>query len=355
MGKLAVNTSKWFWLVLVLAASQAGVSHATLMYYRDSDDDTIKQLDLINGQTTTVASDIGQLNGITVDPIHGNLYWNGGYRMFKLTLDGGSPELFMPPAEGPFQDVAVDPLREQLYWIGTRFDVEGIMRSDSTGGAIEVVVELSASDSGIRQLSLDLVHGRIYWSTSRSIHRADLDGSNQELLVTTDFGSVSMGIAVDPMGGKVYWTRNGSGWVQGEVWRANLDGSDPERLLSDLLFDETKLQVELDFSAGKMYINRDGDFWVQRANCDGTDLETVEWFDHPSIGPIALDSIVVPEPASACSMLVGLALLLARRTCRRLPTPAASAERGPSCPKALCGNCARKRQPNWKTKPMMCR
>ena len=98
-------------------------------------------------------------------------------------------------------------------------------------------------------------------------------------MATFTSGSKSSGVAVDPIGGKVYWTRNAAAYNEGEVWRANLDGSDPERLLSDLLFDDSRQQVELDFSTGKMYITSIGGFWGLRANFDGTDLEPVEWFD----------------------------------------------------------------------------
>ncbi len=65
-----MNTSKWFWLVLalVLALSQADVSRATLMYHHDYDNSAIKQIDLADGQTTTVASDIGvPFEAITVE------------------------------------------------------------------------------------------------------------------------------------------------------------------------------------------------------------------------------------------------------------------------------------------------
>ncbi len=119
------------------------------------------------------------------------------------------------------------------------------------------------------------------------------------------------------MGARVYWTRNEIPYGHGEVWRANLDGSDPERLLSDLDFDDFPQQIELDYSSGKMYIDSRGAFWVQRANFDGTELETVEWLDSRFLGPIALDNIVIPEPASGCLLLAGLALLLSARTRRR--------------------------------------
>ena len=316
-GRLEVKISNMFWLILVLAFSHTGVSQATLMYYWDSDNDAIKQLDLVDGQTDIVDSNIpsGQsVYEMAVDPTAGVLYQARGRGIAKLDLDIGSSEVIVPWSAS---DTAVDPLHGHLYWTYSLQLGNGIARANLDGSSIETVIDSTVTGSGFSRLSLDLLHGHIYWSSGSSIGRVNLDGSDHEVLVTNIVTSDYGGLAVDPVGGKVYWTRNNFPDAGGDVWRANLDGSDPERLLSDLLFDDYPQQIELDFFTGKMYIDSRGGFWVQRANFDGTELETVEWLDHDWVGPIALDSIVIPEPASACSLLVGLALLLTTLTRRR--------------------------------------
>ena len=68
---------------------------------------------------------------------------------------------------------------------------------------------------------MDATGGKIYWVdvTNDNVRRADLDGSNDEVLVA---GQTSpLGIAVDPTGGKIYWTDNGTNNIQS----ADLNGA----------------------------------------------------------------------------------------------------------------------------------
>ena len=80
------------------------------------------------------------------------------------------------------------------------------------------------------EIALDTAGNKVYWTESTladfMIQRADLDGSNVELLVT-DLVSPS-GIALDVAAGKMYWTDVGSSKIQ----RANLDGSGVEDLVT---------------------------------------------------------------------------------------------------------------------------
>ena len=71
--------------------------------------------------------------------------------------------------------------------------------------------------------------GKMYWIDwgTDKIHRADLDGSNVEDLITTGLRWPS-GIALDVGGGKMYWTEDGTNKIQ----RASLDGSQVEDLVT---------------------------------------------------------------------------------------------------------------------------
>ena len=63
-----------------------------------------------------------------------------------------------------------------------------------------------------------------------TIKSADLDGSNVTTLVNSGLGT-SIGIAVDPAGGKIYWTDSGNDTIKS----ADLDGSNVTTLVnSDL-------------------------------------------------------------------------------------------------------------------------
>ena len=61
-----------------------------------------------------------------------------------------------------------------------------------------------------------------YWSSRGHLARVDLDGSNFELLIDSDDGQ-PIDVAVDLCSGKLYWTE-----TQHQVHRANLDGTGEE-------------------------------------------------------------------------------------------------------------------------------
>ena len=112
--------------------------------------------------------------------------------------------------------------------------------------------------------------GKVYWTDTGSdnIRRANLDGSNPEVLVT---GLPSpCGLALDPVGGKMYWT---GGWQGGmKISRANLDGTGIEDLLAGM---SDPRGIALDVAAGKMYFSSEDNDMIRRANLDGTGIETI--------------------------------------------------------------------------------
>ena len=65
--------------------------------------------------------------------------------------------------------------------------------------------------------------GKLYWADSvlDKIQRSDLNGSNVENIVVNGLDTVD-GIAIDPVGRKIYWTDTGS---NSRIELANLDGS----------------------------------------------------------------------------------------------------------------------------------
>ncbi len=69
----------------------------------------------------------------------------------------------------------------------------------------------------------------MYWTDGgpNRIWRANLDGSGVEALVTSDLESPTA-IALDLVNRKVYWAHSGLGTIK----RANLDGSGIEEIVS---------------------------------------------------------------------------------------------------------------------------
>ena len=122
----------------------------------------------------------------------------------------------------------------------------------------------------------------MYWAENagNKIRQANLDGSNVQDIVT-GFGR-PVGIALDRSGGKIYWTdrtiidhNNPNG--RNSIQRANLDGTNIETLVTG--GPSIKEGIALDTTNGKMYwavwSTVDDENKIQRANLDGTNIETL--------------------------------------------------------------------------------
>ena len=118
--------------------------------------------------------------------------------------------------------------------------------------------------------------GYIYWTTWYSgteIWRADLDGSNPQALITD--GTHTNGIEVDAAGGKLYWGR----YTQG-IRCANLDGSNVIPLYSH------PSPWNLAVDSGHVYFNGGGSDTtkgVWRVDTDGTDALRLDSYSDESI------------------------------------------------------------------------
>lgn len=170
-----------------------------------------------------------------------------------------------------------------FYWtdpggIATGSDL--IRRAKANGSSIETVVTGLSEPRGI---ALDLVNQRIYWADPgvSAIQAANMDGSGPIQSVAAA-GNGAAGVALDVPGGKMYWTDSDDfqinhGGLSGQIRRANLDGSDPENVVTDLLH---PAGIALDPLHGKVYwteleIKSDGLGSIQRADLDGSNPETI--------------------------------------------------------------------------------
>ncbi|RQR52656.1 3-hydroxyacyl-CoA dehydrogenase [Burkholderia sp. Bp9125] len=105
------------------------------------------------------------------------------------------------------------------------------------------------------------------------IHSMNPDGSDRTTIVTDC--RMPDGIAVDTDAGHIYWTNMGSiGPHDGSIERADLDGKNRVFIIPQGIT-HTPKQIHLDKNSGKLYwCDREG-MRVMRANCDGTQVETL--------------------------------------------------------------------------------
>ena len=134
---------------------------------------------------------------------------------------------------------------QKLYWAdhGTstirRANLDGSRAKDLVTAGLEEPVEIS----------LDPANGKMYWLGGRpkAIHRANLDGSEAETLVT---GENLRGLALDLLGGKMYWTTltcpPGREPCSAGVQRADLSGENVETLFTSTEIDPVAIAVDGD-------------------------------------------------------------------------------------------------------------
>ena len=174
-------------------------------------------------------------------------------------------------------DIAIDTAKGKIYSCSG----STIKRANLDGTDIQLVTGALGSVAGIY---LDVAGGKVYWLNhgKGKIQRADLDGTNVEDLIT-GLSNDPLDLAVDVSEGKIYWTyRYGQIYIR----RADLDGANVEDLITRTERAEPTA-IDLDVSEGKMYwsVGRTGK--IQRANLDGTDTKDI--VGGVGYGNIALD------------------------------------------------------------------
>ncbi|MCG9134420.1 leucine-rich repeat domain-containing protein [Candidatus Poribacteria bacterium] len=208
------------------------------------------------------------------------IYWaeeidNHSYIIRRMDLANGRHQDVVTLSESP-GDIAIDTSGGKIYWSSRTT----IKRANLDGTDIQLV---TGAFESVR-IYLDVSGGKIYWLSQEQnkIQRADLDGADVEDIIT-GLSDDPLDLAVDVSGGKVYWTyRYGQIYIR----RADLDGANVEDLITRTERAEPT-DIDLDVSAGKMYwrVGRTGK--IQRANLDGTKIKNI--VSGVGYGDIALD------------------------------------------------------------------
>ena len=223
------------------------------------------------------------------------LVFLNGMKVMLADADGKNLKTLVetppPPGQqrgaGLYDGIAYDPAKKQIYWTDmgrANADDGTVQRLDVSGGTPAMVVKPGGAFTP-KQIKLDVAHGKMYWSDREGmkIMRANLDGSNIEVLVETGSGEADrkeaahwcVGIALDVARGKVYWTQKGpDDGGKGVIRRTNLslpkgqspaNRTDIETLFSAL---PEPIDLDLDLSNRQIYWTDRGDNTVSRAPMD---------------------------------------------------------------------------------------
>lgn len=194
-------------ILLTPALVQAGG-----VYWTDRGASQLKRMnfDGSNLRTNTVSGAVtspgSNIRGLAVDTVNDRIFWadNGADRLLRANLDGsGSVILHTITGGNSFPaDVRLDFANQQLYWCDqTRLRIQ---RSTFDGTAVTDVIT-NAAASGPYFMDLDVPSGKIYWGdfSGGSIFRANLDGSERETLLTGN--NNTRGVRLDPRERMLYW------------------------------------------------------------------------------------------------------------------------------------------------------
>src|SRR5262245_27249553 len=200
-----------------------------------------------------------------------------GNRVLSMNPNGTDKKVLV--SNGRYPDgIAVDAEAGHIYWtnmgIPSRND-GSIERADLDGRNRKTIIPEGATFTP-KQMHLEKESGRLYWCDREGMRvmRSRLDGSEIEVLVQTgegerDRGDLTrwcVGMAVDPVGGHIFWTQKGPDNAGlGAICRAGIDipkGQTPAtRKDVEVLFEglPEPIDLELDLEHRILYWTDRGD------------------------------------------------------------------------------------------------
>ncbi len=200
-----------------------------------------------------------------------------GGRIHSMSADGSGRKTIVTGCHLP-DGIVVDVEAGHIYWTNMgdpKANDGSIERADLDGGNRTVIVPPGGTFTP-KQLHLEKRSVKLYWCDREGMRvmRANLDGTKVETLVQTGQGDDDrrdatkwcVGIAVDPVGGHVYWTQKGPDNAGlGYILRAGIEmpegGSPAERSDIEVVFDGLPEPIDLEIDLQNRVL-----YWTDRGN-----------------------------------------------------------------------------------------
>jgi sugar lactone lactonase YvrE len=200
-----------------------------------------------------------------------------GGQVFSINPDGSGAKTLVTGCRNP-DGIAVDAEAGHIYWtnMGVPSRNDGsIERADIDGGNRRLIVP-EGSTFTPKQLTFDRRNRKLYWCDREGMRvmRANLDGSNIEILVQTGNGDDDrrdqtrwcVGITVDTVGRHFYWSQKGPDNAgQGRICRAGIDTPPGETATTrrdiTLLFDGLPEPIDLEIDEEHRML-----YWTDRGD-----------------------------------------------------------------------------------------
>ena len=221
---------------------------------------------LVGDEVENLLPNVKNATSFAVDMAGGKLYWTEktGKRMGRIrraNLDGRNVKLVKNLTSVPYS-ITLDTINGKLYLTNAWGKVQRL-NVDGSNFQPNLITGLDAP----RGLTLDISGGKVYWiEMSGRIRRADLDGSDMQD-VATGFGAPMNLVVFD---GTVYWTEK-TGENQGEIRFVNLNGT-PKVVTRNTFPQSFPVGIALDTVERKLYWTTSNGK-IGRSNLDGGDSQ----------------------------------------------------------------------------------
>lgn len=235
-----------------------------LLYWADN-----PGIELTNTDTSTrsrLVADAPSASGI--DVAGGQVYWTDvtSNEIRRVAIGGGASKSLVSVGVDDPEDIAVYEPLGKMYWTDSRTRTISVANLD--GSNVQTLINTGSIPAGI---TIDRVHGRLYWTeVFRGVLSANLDGSDVRAVVYTGSSSAPVGIAIHYASESIYWTDNRLDTIE----RASMDGLNSEVVVKLPNF-ELPVGIAIDEAEAKLYWTANGPDELQRSNLDGSDLEVV--------------------------------------------------------------------------------
>ncbi|KAK2183131.1 hypothetical protein NP493_318g01033 [Ridgeia piscesae] len=121
-----------------------------------------------------------QSRAIAVDAVHGVVYWTDGGLIKRAALDGNYSHVILDAVDADLTRLAVDPIKEKIYFTDFTGETAGMVNTDGSGRQA-----LFNETGRLRGIAVDYKAGLLFRIWKQSIHRSNLDGSEDIEIVSS--------------------------------------------------------------------------------------------------------------------------------------------------------------------------
>ena len=207
------------------------------------------------------------------------LYWINAQAGTIHRLVSAEVENLVPGVQNA-TSLVLNSADNKIYWTEQTAKNRGsIKRANLDGSNVQILATLQSAPTSI---AIDIATGKLYWTSSNGqIKRANLNGRQIRNLIKNLKSPDKL--IVDAAGGKLYWTE-----TSGRIRRANLNGKGIENIASGL-----SPVADIAISGNKLYwteITSESSGKIGRANLNGSNFGTLARLQTPALG-IAIDAV----------------------------------------------------------------